>query len=497
MSEISETLIINLQHITHEISPHSRYLNPYENMLMGANVGVVVFFDAEITKSDIKEAYKLAREEHPFFRLCVKKNPKNDQNEWVEIDDYKSALIPIKFTEIDEKEMDSSTDNQVWKQNIINLTAETRELSKSMVYLTLASNKAMNKHILYAAISHAGTDGPGCFSLMESLMYNLGQVLKYKKEFHFSQCIASQLKPRCKYPFQDIVNDILTMYTKSPDKYKMPKLSEKDKERVMAKPGSRISIDEIKSSDDQSVKKTKIFGNWIEFSKEDTQLILNKCRAHKTTIQGILSCASMVAQAYRLATIDNKDKNIFPALMTIACPCQMSQRVIPKIDKMECVHGSCAILWNQEIDLEMKLWDIATKCKKELEESFNNGCCFEWLTVLNGKHETIKAPPKDTVMSSTLGINPIQSMYGDGNVIISDVKMMGSAPSDGLPQAHAGDMVHMHTFNGRLNASVTYCYPGVPHQEGKIYSDMHVDIFKAMIDEKGGDDVKVKDFIKL
>ena len=58
-------------------------------------------------------------------------------------------------------------------------------------------------------------------------------------------------------------------------------------------------------------------------------------------------------------------------------------------------------------------------------------------------------------------------------------------------------MVHMHTFDGRLNASVTYVYPGVPHQEGKQYSNMHVDIFKAMIDEKGGDNVKVKDFIKM
>ena len=450
----------------------------------GMNVGVVVIFDAKISKCDMRDAFKLARQEHPFLRICIQTDKETQQKQWMDVD---PGFIPIEFTQIaDEKQMD---DDDSWKQNIINLTAEKRDNSKSMIYLTLSSNKNMNRHVLYSVISHSATDGPGCFYLIESIMYHLGQVLKYKY-------ITNKPEPRSKLPFYDVVGTMLKTYAESPEKYKMPKLSD----NFMPKPSSRITADEQKASDDPQVRQSKIFSNWIEFTQQETKLLLTKARSHNTTIQGILSTASIIARVSRYC-IDNKDKSIkeiFPSLISVTCPCRMNERVTPKIDKINCCCASTAICWEQKVDLEMKLWDIATEAKQKLTKSFDDGCTFEWMAVLNGKHKTIKAPPDHTVMSSTLGINPIQEKYGDNQeVFVRDVHMMGSAESIIMPPGANGDMVHMHTFNGRLKASVTYVFPGVPHKEGKQYADIHYNVFKAMIDDKIGETVKVKDFVKV
>lgn len=132
-----------------------------------------------------------------------------------------------------------------------------------------------------------------------------------------------------------------------------------------------------------------------------------------------------------------------------------------------------------------------------MNEGINKGHCIEWMNDINGINikENVNKLPQWSEMSSSIGINPCKNNYGNNILKVNDFKMLGGGYGLHPITKEGGTMIHVQTFNGKLNAVISYTYPTIDHDEAQTYSNIFQSILTKMC-HKSNDNLTVSHFLQ-
>lgn len=166
----------------------ARKLQIYEMMLYNYNVVTMLPVEhPKITPETIQKALLLESLEHPYLRYIVTSS--------LEFEEKLDQKYEVEF-EIGEVQGDG------WKRKMAEWGGKARDHSKSLIHTKLISDSERIHHQIYFVLNHAGCDGQGAFTLAESFLGYLADVIDHEgnveeipkpqsRQFHN---ILSQLK---------------------------------------------------------------------------------------------------------------------------------------------------------------------------------------------------------------------------------------------------------------------------------------------------------------
>ena len=89
-----------------------------------------------------------------------------------------------------------------------------------------------------------------------------------------------------------------------------------------------------------------IFGEFYQFDEQTTANLIQNCRKHNATVQGVISTASLISLLL-VEKQDIKENEIIKCINSV--PCNMRSLIHPKLSNEDIVCGSAALTWPQDI----------------------------------------------------------------------------------------------------------------------------------------------------
>lgn len=376
----------------------------YESFLVPMNVNLFAILRApeSISTAYIENALRLTREEHPYARSRLSKmgDPGHEEGKLAFIEDPE---LPFDLTE---ESVDSIGGDESWKERLPAWAGFPRDHTRGFVSILIRRSRKQEEEKgmlqLFATCDHGALDAPGIFALFDSFFKHLGDVcasegknmdeLMEKVESRANLCIVGD------YP-SDIASrpyfEMPTDYLKSPKDPSPP-------------------------AEEEYTPLVPISAVFSSFSQQETAALLAACRAHGATIQGALSVATDLA-CLKVSSAFDGDKSV---KVVSSCPCSMRPHHPrpPVATAQDILCGSALLVWSNDYALSDPLWPKVSGSTKKIKEAIASDQGLIWWYLLNNM-EFAKLP-QQTMMTSSVGVNPIKAQYGPLEVV--DVTMLGS-----------------------------------------------------------------------
>lgn len=225
------------------------------------------------------------------------------------------------------------------------------------------------------------------------------------------------------------------------------------------------AVKEIRDENVGDIDST-ISGEFYQFDEITTKRLVENCRYHKATVQGVLSVATMIA------LLNTHKYDISKPIKCInAVPCNMRLFIKPKLSNEDCVCGSAALIWPQDLIENDDLWSLAIEATKNIHELRNSNYGMKWWIKLNNM---IQMQPY-SIMSSSIGVFEMNEKSLK-NVTINDVRIIGGTYN--LPKNAAGNMTHVVTILNRLTAVMSFTYPGLCKEWAKQFAKIQSNVLE-------------------
>ncbi|CAF1402323.1 unnamed protein product, partial [Didymodactylos carnosus] len=129
------------------------------NEALKTNIAFYFEFEGDrISKERVCQAFRLIRQQHPYFRLRVE--------DGAYVKDEKNELQIIHFDELCPD----------WQQELVEWANRPRDHSKSLMYLK--HHLADTKHQLFGVVNHVGIEGLGFFLLTHTFFDYLSRLIE-------------------------------------------------------------------------------------------------------------------------------------------------------------------------------------------------------------------------------------------------------------------------------------------------------------------------------
>lgn len=437
-----------------------RNLAFYERDCSLANINLMIQIETPcLTKDLLNDAFKLLKTKHPYMRMKIVKN-EGSTDQMMNLKFVEQSEDEIKMTPIESFILENENDLLSWNERLIKIGNGERKHDESVVYVELYSLKNSDIHQIYFCVNHAGIDGPGMFTVSKDLLY-------------FLDCIL----------------------TNSPAKYNERKFIDLHKSYNPTFELNTLSSDLIDTENilngvtlNPEAEKSKsvpiISANFFQFDENTTLNLIKNCKNYRTTIQGVVSMAALIA------LLDSKDYDVSNNVKAYqGVPCNMRQFVNPKLDSDDLVCGSALLTWMQIVDGQKSLWDLANEATKNIHTKRDENEGIRWWLKLKN---SIPTQPY-AIMSSSIGVIDINDNYLN-RIKFNDIRILGSAYN--VSAAWPGCMTHVFTCKSKLTIVFSYTYPALSNEWAARFADVEQKVLRYYADHRYEEDKLLKDFLK-
>lgn len=211
-----------------------------------------------------------------------------------------------------------------------------------------------------------------------------------------------------------------------------------------------------------------IFGEFYQFDEQTTANLIQNCRKHNATVQGVISTASLISLLL-VEKQDIKENEIIKCINSV--PCNMRSLIHPKLSNEDIVCGSAALTWPQDIKGSDDLWELAANATKSIHELRNSDHGYKWwIKIANS------CPIQQySIMSSSIGLVELNEHLLK-NISLNDIRMIGG--TYGLAKDSAGNMTHAFTSLNKLTVVMSYTYPPLNKAWAKTFASRQSNILK-------------------
>lgn len=415
--------------------------------------GLFLELRGPVTEAAVAAAAGFARARHPALRVGIRTVDGRP-----EFAAATAVCVPLEVTVVE------SLSDVDWEGRLMAMVNRPRDLALSPVYLEFvttagraADDRRDRTHYLFALMNHAAVDAPGLFRIFSSFCEYLGHLV--------SGTSIPKPKP---HEFLDLLERVqnVTVDVARPEVpafYLPPLLAEKGPCNESCEPVMR--------------------GLFAELDSRTTRQLLENCRLHGCTVQGVVSLASMIAVARA-----QRDRFPLPQLLAVQAPFNMRSLIQPPVLADMCECASSALWWTQLLEPDQKLFDVALKATRRLQSLRDDGFGLAWLNWLQNDGF---APPF-TVMSSSIGANPIKPHYEKLQVARSHMLggFYGVATTNSAPTT-----THAHTFCGRLCMTFGYPWPAISDRTANAVMNTQIVCLRLLASQKYGG-VTIGDMMK-
>lgn len=420
-------------------APTGRPLFFYETFLTPMNVNLFATIKSclgePISRERIEAAMLLTRREHPYARTRL-----------ADVEGRKTFVEDLDLPlDITEETVDSIYGDETWEERLPEWAALPRALDAGFVSLLVRrSNVPEQKDVLQvlATCNHGGLDAPGIFALFHSFFGHLGNLCA--PDAGDVNVMLESVRSR---PNLCILGGYPESLAEKPYFQTPPKF--------LAPPSDPTPPTGV---DHPEVPIRAVFSC---LTLEETSSLLAACRSHSATVQGALSVATDLA-CLKFAEGLNLDVGAespdIKETVTVcsACPCSMRpyHPSPPIATTSDILCGSALLVWANDYSFKDLIWTKVAETSAKIKDAIACQQPLRWWYYLD--RAQFDKLPKYTVMTSSVGVNPIQSRYGSLQVL--GVAMLGSryhVPGEKIA-ASGGIMTHVHTFDGRLHITLSY-----------------------------------------
>lgn len=372
-----------------------------------------------LTKDMICHALSLLRQHHPYFRLRAEKI---DDKIWLVEDE--NGNIPVIWLE-------GITKN--WEDELNSFANQAQDHTVSLTFLQCRyDNKG--RYQLFGVVNHIALDGIGFVKALHTFYSYLGDI---------SVCANYKTVPLAdRRPFVDV-------FTRNPIT-ELP---------VFNFNNDYLLPQELDSEDNDirsfiSSTKGQMIGLFKKFDRETTTKLLVYTKTHSTSPQGILSIAALITSIWI-----RKVRPQLPIWTLNWCATNLRQSAQPPIDPEDCVLASAPLAWEQYVDKDLSIWNLAQEASKQLHE--HNNQHMGWHLLNATKFNVPIKPP--SVMTSSNGRLQLGTEYK--RLKVKDLRIM-NAHYDDVSIDASSHMNYVGIYDGQLHLVTTFTYPGLSKQWG-------------------------------
>jgi hypothetical protein len=200
-----------------------------------------------------------------------------------------------------------------------------------------------------------------------------------------------------------------------------------------------------------------MIGLFKKFDRITTENLIAFGRIHSTTLQGMLSIASMITSIWI-----RKLRPQFPMWALNWCVSNLRPLAKPPIDPKYCVFATAPLAWEQEVNENTSVWSLAQEASEKLHKHNKENMGWQFLNATKFGMP-VKRP---TSMTTSVGILRIRTEYG--RVKVKDLRVM-AANYDHVPINASSHMNYVYIQDGQLNLVTTFTYPGLGYQWGERF----------------------------
>ena len=215
----------------------------------------------------------------------------------------------------------------------------------------------------------------------------------------------------------------------------------------------------LKPIPDKEDSEPILSAEFYQFDEETTKNLVQNCRQHNATVQGAVSIATLVGLLYTHKTdVSNSRVKCINSV-----PCNMRGLIEPKLSSEDCVCGSAALIWAQDVKGDDALWTLVTNATKNIHELRDTGYGLKWwMKIVNS------LPMQQySIMSSSIGLIDLKEQSLK-KITLNDVRMMGGSYK--LMKNNAGNMTHVFTSLNRLTVVMSYTYPALSKEWARKFA---------------------------
>ncbi|WP_371806729.1 phthiocerol/phthiodiolone dimycocerosyl transferase family protein [Candidatus Lokiarchaeum ossiferum] len=432
----------------------NRPLEFYEAIHAYNCVGLVAFINAKLSKDEIDQAWYFTQLRHPYLRMDLKNDESLPYNLRFQ---ERSALKSIPDNQF-YSEIGDITE-QSWKLTLQEMTSQSRKDYPELWYLRLRSNQKLTEHQLFFMINHCGSDLIGAFAILDTFLNFLDKILSQE-------------------PILDVKSlEFLNIQAHiPPEAIEIPSFN---KTRPFLPPLKYQS--NLDPNDPAPVSAV-----WFDFDKEKTERFLIACKKHNVTVQAAISCAEMLG-----VTINSLSLTPFPHHMLIWIPVNLRPYVTPPIKNEHSVCGTSACMWEQDVDSEMKLWNLVQETTHLIKKGLESKYPLKFRFDVQNQSNIMVEPNPFTCMASSVGNISIRTNYPGFNLL--GVKAIAGG-YDTPRVSSAGMVAHAYTVQDCFNVTFGYTNPSFSTEWASNFAKIMETFLTILATDKEGNQT-VAEFI--
>ncbi|WP_424100887.1 phthiocerol/phthiodiolone dimycocerosyl transferase family protein [Moorena producens] len=329
------------------LTPWEQGLEIFNRIASSLNVVTISKIKGYISQDSIENALKIIEQRHPKLQYCI-----DGAVEQLKFRRKSDSAIPLQILE--------NNDNDSWQKVVFNELNQAINSNESLWRVTLLYQPDHNGSYLITVMHHTISDGISSITLHSEILSYCGNTQK-------STTCPSQVSTLPVLPPVD---------TLFPDKYKgyrgkiraifwLLKLAVK---QFLLKPKT---LDFEKTI---PVEERKCNVIYRQIEPNFTQKLLKRCRAEKTTVQGALCAAMLLAAAKKIQeTQATKTKK-----MSLTCRSfvDLKRRLFPVISNENLGLIVSAVSTFHAIDADTDFWQLAREVKQKVEQGIERGEIF-------------------------------------------------------------------------------------------------------------------------
>jgi len=362
------------------------------------NVVTITKVKGYINQDFLKNALATIEQRHPQLQSCI-----SGSIDKLEFSKKANSPLPLKILE--------HQDSDSWKKVVLNELNQEIDSSKSLFRATLIYQAEQNFTYLITTIHHAVIDGISSVRLHSEILSHCGNIQEIEKPL--SQLETLPIIP----PFEALLPDSHTGYRgKIKSLIWLLKLLLK---QLWLQPKTL----EFEKHVPVEARTCNVIYKQIEPTL--TQALLEQCRVEKTTIQGALCSAMLLA-------VNNKIRTEKSEKTSIVCRSfvDLRRRLSPAIGNESLGSLASAVSTFHTISPQTDFWQLAREVKQKVTQGINRGDMFNiilmFTQVLNALLSSSNKAPL-AVEVTNLGEVDVPVNYG--SLKLEEISFM---PSQGV-----------------------------------------------------------------
>lgn len=386
------------------LSPLEEGFEIFNQIASSLNVVTISKVKGSISRQTLENALKIAEQHHPQLQCCI--------------DGPVGQLVFKKRVERSVSlRVIEAVDQETWQQVVLEELNQSLNSSQSLWRTTLICHADHNISHLITTVHHAISDGISTTSLHSEL-------LRYCGDIQDGKALPSQIPA---LPFLPSLEAML------PDEYKGYRGKFSGVLWLMRAVLKQFYFRPKALSFEKFVPVEERTCNIIHRQIEPrlTRALLKQCRTEKTTVQGALCAAMLLAVANHLKISEIKN-------LSFACRSMVDlrRRLSPTVGDEDLGGLASAVATFHSITDRTDFWQLAREVKQAIEQSLNRGEMFHILTMFNEMFNDLLVEPNQSSLTQKAPLTVEVTNGGKINIPVNygplELEEISFLPSQGI-----------------------------------------------------------------